>query len=231
MVPTKQEMPRSARPLKRLPHLELLIALVCLLVLQSFLTAETVVQRSAINVLLLLIIVSAIRSHSRSPKRSVIVLLLGLISFVLSCWAERSPSPGLVMVIDACYVAVFAGLLLTLCENVFRDGRVDVNRILGAICIYLVLGLLWAFLYAFLERAVPGSFRLQSVNRDLGAGQGLLTELMYFSNVTLTTLGYGDIVPVSKPARTFAVLQAIFGQLYVAIVMARLVGLHISERR
>jgi voltage-gated potassium channel Kch len=64
-----------------------------------------------------------------------------------------------------------------------------------------------------------------------GLAQNLVSHFIYFSSVTLTTLGYGDIVPVFRPARMFATLEATAGQLYVAIVIARLVGLHISQKR
>lgn len=59
----------------------------------------------------------------------------------------------------------------------------------------------------------------------------LISEFIYFSNVTLTTLGYGDVVPLSRPAKMLAVMQAMLGQLYVAIVIARMVGLQVSQRR
>jgi hypothetical protein len=101
----------------------------------------------------------------------------------------------------------------------------------GAGCIYFVLAILWALGFSLLETLSPGSFVLPGVSEDLEIHQGLLAEFFYFSNVTLTTLGYGDIVPVSRPARMFASIEAMFGQLFVAIVIGRLVGLHLTEKK
>ncbi len=112
---------------------------------------------------------------------------------------------------------------------VVRPGRVTMDKIYGAICVYLLLGMLWANLYGILEIAQPGSFSFpehtsvgtlveQSDYRDLEH------ELTYYSYVTLTTLGYGDITPVTHRARQLSWLEALFGQLFIAITIARLVA-------
>ncbi|PAY15505.1 hypothetical protein CKO51_31455 [Rhodopirellula sp. SM50] len=84
-------------------------------------------------------------------------------------------------------------------------------------------------LIALTELCLPGSFRFPSDAVADEARPGFVGEFVYFSNVTLTTLGYGDMVPLSPPARIIASLQAMAGQLYVAIVIARLVRLQISQ--
>jgi hypothetical protein len=90
----------------------------------------------------------------------------------------------------------------------------------------------WCRWYSLIYTFQPGSFDV-STNGFNGQGihQGTVNEIIYFSNVTLTTLGYGDIVPISRPARTFATLEAMLGQLYLAIVIARLVGLHVTDKK
>jgi len=104
--------------------------------------------------------------------------------------------------------------------------RITTNRIVGTINLYLMFGVLWATVYAFIERMIPGSFA--GLSRPIV--QGWSGEWLYFSFVTMSTLGYGDLVPVSATARTFAYLQAIFGQFYIAILVAGLVSAYITER-
>jgi hypothetical protein len=104
---------------------------------------------------------------------------------------------------------------------------VTADKIYGALCVYLLIGLTWGFMFLTLEGVQPGSF-------SLGQGQpnGIAKDpatLVYFSFVTLSTVGYGDITPLSPPARSLAFMEAIIGQIYLAVLVARLVGLHIAS--
>ena len=126
------------------------------------------------------------------------------------------------------------GIMLVFClastwiagKNLLLSGSVDVNKIIGAICIYLLLGLNWSIFYLFINMAIPGSFHGLTAT----AVGNQLSELVYYSYVTMTTLGYGDLIPVKPLARTFAYLQAIVGQFYVAVLVAWLVGMYLSGK-
>ena len=102
--------------------------------------------------------------------------------------------------------------------------------IFAALCMYLVMGLLWSFIYTLLVVVDPESIRLASAVHSEEGGRDVFSEMYYFSFVTLTTLGYGDILPVSRLARSLATMEAILGQLYLAVVIASLVGIQISSR-
>ena len=104
--------------------------------------------------------------------------------------------------------------------------EISANRVIGAVSLYLLLGVLWAVAYAVVEMLAPGSF----TGFSKALSQGWSSEWLYFSFVTMTTLGYGDLSPLSASARTFAYMQAIFGQLYIAILVAGLVSAYIAER-
>lgn len=104
---------------------------------------------------------------------------------------------------------------------VFRTRRVDANALCAGVSGYLLVGLLWAVLYRLIAAAAPGSFAVGPDRRTL---EGV--EAGYFSYMTLSTVGYGDIVPVSRPARMLAVLEATTGLFYVAVLIARLVALY-----
>ena len=110
-------------------------------------------------------------------------------------------------------------LLLVVLGQTFRAGPVTGHRIQGGIAGYLLLGLVWAQAYSLVEILHPGSF---SGAINAGAGH---RSFAYFSFVTLTTVGYGDILPVHPAARSLAMLEAVTGPLYVAILLARLVSL------
>jgi hypothetical protein len=99
---------------------------------------------------------------------------------------------------------------------------VSPNALAGAAAGYLLLGFLWAALYGMLEVASPGSITSGGV--PIRETEDPLGGLVYYSYVTLTTLGYGDVVPQPGPARSLAVLEAASGQLYIAFVVAGLVG-------
>lgn len=223
------EPPNRPAQRRKLRHLELLVTLVALIVIQSFLSAENRWQRAAVNVLFLLVTFAAIRALSKSRIRLWATLTLGVAAYGLSWVVELTEAPLALAVIDLSFIAIFALLVLTVAEDVFRSGPVDADRILGAVTIYFLLALGWAFVYSLLESWLPGSFRsnvAEEISHDASIVRG---QLIYFSQVTLTTLGYGDIVPASAPARMLASLEAIVGQLYLTIVVARLVGLQISQ--
>lgn len=111
-------------------------------------------------------------------------------------------------------------------RDVLFGGPVTTNWLVGVVCIYLLLGMIWAILYVFLNTISPGAFS----GVESGAPAAQLPNLIYYSFVTMTTLGYGDITPLKPTAGTLAYLEAVFGQFYVAVVVAELVAMHIGQR-
>jgi hypothetical protein len=108
-----------------------------------------------------------------------------------------------------------------LMRQIFRPGPITAVRIQGAIAIYLLFGISWAYGYVILMHFNPHAFQ-----STIGLSQSP-AEWMYFSFVTLTTLGYGEITPLSTPARSLAIGEALTGQLYLAVLLARLVAMGI----
>ena len=111
-------------------------------------------------------------------------------------------------------------------KQVLFTGKIDGNKILGAICLYLLLGLIWAVLYTLLQLELPGSFQAMQQNKQWFM---LFPDFVYFSFVTMTTLGFGDISPLLPVSRFLVYLEAIVGQFYLAILVASLVGSHMSN--
>jgi hypothetical protein len=111
-------------------------------------------------------------------------------------------------------------------KTAFRSGaEVDKERIFASLSLYLMFGLIFALLFALVDRLLPGSFQYPATLPHDPSDKPL-TELIYFSYVTLATLGYGDILPRSGPAKGLAILEAMIGQLYLVLVVARLVSLY-----
>jgi hypothetical protein len=128
------------------------------------------------------------------------------------------------------YLSLIAFLLVSISytlRQVAFSTEINTNRLVGAICVYLLLGVIWALIYSLLEFAAPSSFTGIAPGDAAGWDSGWI----YFSFVTLTTLGYGDITPVSETARSLVYLQAIAGQFYIAVLVAGLVSAYISDKQ
>jgi voltage-gated potassium channel Kch len=119
------------------------------------------------------------------------------------------------------YCLVLCYVILT---KTFAKGKIDVRRVQGAVIVYLLSGLIFCLIYHII-------FKLSPVKSFSVVPGSLRKEFLYFSFVTLTTVGYGDIVPLTPISRSMANLEALIGQLYPAILIARLVSMEISEKR
>ena len=111
--------------------------------------------------------------------------------------------------------------------SVFGKGRMTTDRVAGAIAVYLLLGLLWALAYGMISAIDPAAFN--GIGDFSLKESGAQQDFIYFSFVTLTTLGYGDMLPVSPFAKTLSWFEAVFGQLYLAVTIARLVSLEVMH--
>jgi hypothetical protein len=174
-----------------------------------------------LEALLAVNLVAAIASVGREQRMHLTLTIVGVaflglraLQAVLGIRALLPVSEGLWIV--ACVLAMAATA-----RYAFRPGSVDAERIFAALDAYLLAGLTFGVAYWLIETSVPGSFR--------GATPLGLSDCIYFSFVTIATLGYGDIVPVSETARAVTILEAVGGQMYLAVLVARLVGLYTTR--
>lgn len=119
------------------------------------------------------------------------------------------------------YILYVGVILVYLMRKVFTERTVTADTVKGSIAVYLLMGVWFQLVYSMLWMFDPTTFNL--------ANPSVTPDFFYFSFSTMTTLGYGDIVPKSIAARTAAILQAMAGQMYLTILVARLVGLHIAN--
>ena len=170
----------------------------------------------------IIIVLGVLATTKHKGARAGMVVLAGL-AFT-SHWLHFFLRQHAVHVISASASAVFFfALACLILGRVFRSGGISIYRIYGAIAVYLLLGILWGEFYILIYLLKPGSFYFDPATQY---GEPPISELLYFSFTTLTTVGFGDIVPVHPVARSMATLEALVGQLYPAVLLARLVTLY-----
>lgn len=179
----------------------LLFTLFMLVAVWSLVASRRVFQLGA----LLVVSISGIVGINSFVGDSNLLELLGLLLMLIFCSLS-------------CYIAA---------RNVFVMHRVDLNSLIGAFCVYLLIGLIWALLFRLLHlhgwAAFSGNLAAQ--------GREVFPDLLYFSFVTLASLGYGDITPIGGLPKTLAYLEAVIGQFYLAVMVASLVGVYSSGRK
>jgi len=160
-------------------------------------------------------------------KIARVVVLSAILLFALRGLGFVGGAGALGLVVDAVLTLfLLSTLVLMVLWQVFREGPITRQRVQGSIIIYLLLGLIWAEAYTLAAHLDSDAFA-----GNLGSGQSALSaRLTYFSFVTLTTVGYGDILPTNLLTRTLANLEGLIGQLFPAILIARLVSMEIAAR-
>lgn len=129
-----------------------------------------------------------------------------------------------VIIVELIYIIYLSTAIYLIFQDILASKKVTLDTILGSICIYLLLGILWGLIYAICLIFDDNAFS-QSIS-----DQSPLRTLIYFSFTTLTTVGYGDISPVSPLTKMLTNLQAIIGQMYPAIIVSILVSIYTSDR-
>ena len=173
-----------------------------------------------------LLICGALALHPGRFLRVLVVILVG-IAVALRWVAAWQPMPwvvGMGSILAVATLGCFAAIVL---KRVFEAGPVTKHRLHGAVCAYFLFGLMWAAAYAFIGTAFPQAFNVPS---GAGLSENPASQFVYFSFVTLTTVGYGDITAVHPLARTLVVAEALTGQLFPAIIIGGLVSSALADR-
>ncbi len=186
--------------------------------------------RPLTSVFFSLILITGAIAASRNRIFRTLVFSWGLLSFIFVWVRHFFPHQTLIFV--AYCLAMFFLLLLTslILSQALREGETTSHRIMGAVAAYLLLGLIWSLAYYLITLRIPGAFGIQGPFAS-GDTEALQSHLFYFSFVTLTTIGYGEIVPVHPIARMLVILEGVTGQLFPAILIARLVALQVQSKK
>jgi hypothetical protein len=177
---------------------------------------------SLVSILMLMVSIKSMKTEI-AWKRMVYVLIGLLVVFtIISRFFELLAMPYLMLLL---LLFFFMGSFSSSYKNILLEGKVDKNKIIGSVSLYLLLGLIWTILYLLLIQLDPNAFS----GIEAGTWQQNFSTVAYYSFVTLTTLGYGDILPKNHLAEFLAYMEAIIGVFYMAIIVATLVSLGIAR--
>lgn len=168
-----------------------------------------------------------IRSYRLRRSPFILVVTIVSIGFGLDLlltlgWIPRAAIPSLI--VQIIYSSFLGSAAWWILQRLLQTSRVTVDTVKGGICVYLLLGYMWALLYGIVYTLDPDAFSSALVT------EGSYLNMLYFSFITLTTLGFGDIVPLNEVASVLTILEALVGQIYPAVFMALLVSAYLAHR-
>ncbi len=181
-----------------------------------------------IAALFLIVMLSTVFALDLQRKVLKLCVGLGLISFgltVLNSKAGMSEYAFIIYLLSfLSYIAFFSICISIFLKKIFYADTVSLDSIRGGLSVYFLMGIFWAFVYQLVLLFDPGA--ISFVNPDYTTG-----DVIYFSFTTLTTLGYGDNLPLSRYAQNLTILESTLGQLFLAVLVARLVGMHLVMKQ
>lgn len=217
-------------------HLTLLLGLIvaAFVVMPFFTEVELAanVLRLAVEFLLVIIV------WRLGGRRRLLTVVGGIV--VLNEVAEQlvalAPRPELVVLSELCTLAFIAATAGFMAWTAWKQESVGAESLIGAIAVYFLIGYLWATVFSLIEFGSPGSFSSLCDPRPDGSLDcrpeiAQFPRLVYFSFITMTTLGYGDVAPLTRATEGVAAMAAVSGQLFLAMVIGRLVSLYMAKRR
>ena len=202
----------------------LLVLILSTIVLTPFLDhfLKTKILMDIFLTLLFFSIIFAVKS-----KRShLIIASILVLPLILSTWSIYFYDSTQISIFTRIFGAMFFGYaVIIILQMIARSTDVTRETIFAAVVAYLLIALMWAFFYMILEMVVPGSFSFPDKNI-----RAETMQFEYFSFITITTLGYGDITPLTNRASALTLLEAIIGQIYLVVLVAWLVGMYVSRK-
>lgn len=200
----------------------LLLSILLVFLLRPFLTGYIGLSL-LMEIFITAILISAVYAAGRKRSLFITAFILATLT-AITRWSDHLLQNRTLAVSEEFFTLFFFGfMVVVILVYLFREKEVTFDLIIGSICGYFLIGFLWASLYSLLEIFKAGSFQIPE-----SAGTEI-SSFTYYSFVTLTTLGYGDVTPISSAAQSFSVLEAVAGQLFIAVLISRLVAIHVAQ--
>lgn len=201
----------------------LLVAIVSLILLFPFFEGGAI-RPALLNLLSSFVLIIALYDVGYSNNRSFVFALLVGVPAILSNWiAITMGTPFFQFASVVISIPFYFFITISLLLSVLKAKKISGEEIAGSISVYLLIGITWGYLYLLVSILIPGAFYSSTLAEG---GRLYAGDLLYYSFVTLTTVGYGDIVPVATLARSLAVLEAVLGVLFIAVLISRLISLY-----
>jgi len=204
----------------------LLFFLVLMFLVLPLIPIDRVTLNKTFDLLGLVIILSCLRGITNNHRFFIFMVILSIINVMLGGGALLLADIPLLQVIGLLfrlfyYILVFISIM----RYVIDETPITSDKLAGALSSYILIGIIWTFIYSLFFLMDPANFSFS--NPTISESHNWV---MYFSFTTLTTLGYGDITPTSTAVQNYSVIEALFGQVFLAVVIARLVSLQILHK-
>jgi hypothetical protein len=208
-------------------HLSFLLGLLLVVVFVLYpMSDRSVLLGAVLQAVFSLVLISGVPVVGGSRTLMALAGLLAAGTAAIGWIRLYSPSGFLTVLGVSMWILFFSMLAGVILIRVFSEGGINLHRIQGAVAVYLLLGVIWSGCYRLVLYVDPAAFNMPPA----AAESTLMSKLVYFSFVTLTTVGYGDMTAVHPAARSLTMLEALAGQLFPAILIARLVSMEGSRQ-
>jgi voltage-gated potassium channel len=237
---TTERWKHSRRALRRLLQrltprkFAVLLALILILFVVHPFFFRLGLERWVFSLMLASVLISALYISLQRRRNAIITIAFSMVVFLGRALPAFEASAQVYIAVESALMLLMAIAAVAIVIYVLRAEEVTTDTICAAICAYFMIGLAWGVLYSLLDFIQPGSLHSDPIVARLRA-PGLiphfvLLDYVEFSFVTLTTLGYGDVVPVLPGIKAVALVEAAAGQFYIAVLIARLVSIHTAQR-
>jgi hypothetical protein len=201
----------------------LLLSLFMLLIIYPYGVSAGLIGKIINTILLSLILIAGAYATTPNKQSLIAGVILAIVAAVLDWGALTGDEPIYFRILTIIYVVFLLYTIGSVLRYLLVKGPITADKLHGALSGFIMVAFLWAFLYSLLEHIVPGSFDI--VHHEPGKQQ-VFYALLYFSFTTLTSVGFGDIIPVSNQARSLVIVEQLVGVFFVAVLIARLAGLY-----
>lgn len=203
---------------------QLLISLILLFIFRPY--DRGPVYTSIWQILFVVVFLSAIFNCDHSKKVKVAATLFAVPAVILHWLQLISPHPFLAIVFLTLTTIFIFITTTSIIQQVVLNARVRLETLRGVVCAYFMVAFGFAFIYYLLDLITPGTFHADFFQPEMISHSRYLSEMMYYSFVTLLCIGYGDVIAVKDIGQTFTILEGIIGQFYIAILVSRLVAVY-----
>jgi hypothetical protein len=218
---------------KEWKHIVLLAIIILAFIAQPLASDQSLIASTLHDALLTIALLLALEVVFESRFDRIIAFATGAVTIASKWLRYFLPDYGgaaLAVAHDGALALFFGFAVIAILRNIIRRRTIRADDVVGSACGYLLAGGAWAALYSVVDRLVPGSFSISSsLTMQLDGWNSRHALFDYFSLVTLTTIGYGDVSPIRAPAVSLAWMEAVFGQFYIAVVVAQLVAVRLMQ--